>query len=64
MRYLGDLFTNRAKLGSYGRALLALGLKERNDNRAQTVAGELERSAKGGGAEAFWDNERGWVATA
>ncbi len=60
MRYLNDLFTNRAKLGPYGRALLALGLKERNDNRAQAVAGELERDAKGNGAEAFWQTEHGW----
>ena len=58
MRYLNELFTNRAKLGAYGRALLALGLKERADTRrAQTVAAEIESSAKGGGgAEAFWDN--------
>jgi uncharacterized protein YfaS (alpha-2-macroglobulin family) len=63
MRYLNDLFTNRAKLGPYGRALLALGFKERNDNRAQAVAGELERAAKGSGAEAFWDNEHGWNNT-
>jgi uncharacterized protein YfaS (alpha-2-macroglobulin family) len=60
MRYLNDLFNNRAKLGSYGRALLALGLKERNDGRAQAVAGELERTAKGSGAEAFWQTEHGW----
>ncbi|MBV9924046.1 MAG: hypothetical protein JOZ96_03330 [Acidobacteria bacterium] len=63
MRYLNDLFANRAKLGAYGRALLALGLKERNDGRAPTVAGELERAAKGNGAEAFWDNEHGWSNT-
>jgi uncharacterized protein YfaS (alpha-2-macroglobulin family) len=63
MRYLNDLFTNRAKLGAYGRALLALGLKERNDGRAQTVAGELERTAKGGGSEAFWQTEHGWKDT-
>ncbi|MDT5272247.1 MAG: alpha-2-macroglobulin [Acidobacteriota bacterium] len=55
MRYLNDLFANRAKLGAYGRALIALGFKERNDGRAQTVAGELERTAKGSGAEAFWE---------
>ncbi|MFL6257097.1 MAG: alpha-2-macroglobulin family protein, partial [Pyrinomonadaceae bacterium] len=63
MRYLNDLFNNRAKLGGYGRALLALGLKERNDGRAQTVARELEHTAKGGGAEAFWENEHGWNDT-
>jgi uncharacterized protein YfaS (alpha-2-macroglobulin family) len=57
MRYLNDLFSNRAKLGAYGRAFLALGLKERGDeSRAKTVASEIERSAKGsGGADAFWE---------
>jgi alpha-2-macroglobulin len=56
MRYLNDLFANRAKLGAYGRAMLALGLKERGDTRAAAVAGEIERTAKGGGADAHWDN--------
>jgi uncharacterized protein YfaS (alpha-2-macroglobulin family) len=57
MRYLNDLYANRAKLTAYGRALLALGLKERGDERrAQSVAADIERSAKGSGAEAFWDN--------
>jgi uncharacterized protein YfaS (alpha-2-macroglobulin family) len=55
MRYLNDLFANRARLGAYGRAFLALGLKERGDGRAQAVASEIERSAKGDGAGAFWD---------
>jgi uncharacterized protein YfaS (alpha-2-macroglobulin family) len=57
MRYLNDLHSNRAKLGAYGRALLALGLKERGDERrAKEVAAEIERSAKGDGAGAFWDD--------
>jgi hypothetical protein len=57
MRYLNDLFDNRGRLTAYGRALLALGLKERGDERrAQAVAAEIERSAKGNGAEAFWEN--------
>ncbi|HEX8187719.1 MAG TPA: hypothetical protein VF586_05175, partial [Pyrinomonadaceae bacterium] len=35
--------------------------KERGDERrAQAVAAEIERSAKGGGAEAFWQTEGGW----
>lgn len=56
MRYLNDLFANRAKLGAYGRAFLALGLKERGDlQRAKEVASEIERSAKGDGAGAFWE---------
>lgn len=57
MRYLNDIFNNRGKLDAYGRAFLALGLKERGDERrAQTVASEIERSAKGSGVEAFWDD--------
>ncbi|PYS81980.1 MAG: hypothetical protein DMF67_14575 [Acidobacteria bacterium] len=56
MRYLGDLFNNRAKLTAYARALVALGLSERGDKRAQTVAADIERTAKGGGADASWDN--------
>ena len=36
MRYLNELFDNRGKLGAYGRAMLALGLKERGDRRAPT----------------------------
>ncbi len=57
MRHLNDLFANRDKLNAYARALLALGLKERGDGaRAGVVAGELERTAKGGGADAHWDN--------
>ena len=55
MRYLNALFAEREKMSAYGRALLTLGLKERGDARAQATAGELERTAKGGGAEAFWD---------
>jgi len=57
MRHLDALFGQRAKLGAYGRALVALGLKGRGDERrALVVAGELERAAKGTGAEAFWEN--------
>jgi hypothetical protein len=56
MRHLDALFAGRGKLGAYGRALLALGLKERGDRRAEAVAGEIEGAAKGGGADAHWDN--------
>ncbi|HEX8355728.1 MAG TPA: alpha-2-macroglobulin family protein, partial [Pyrinomonadaceae bacterium] len=57
MRHLNQLFGNRAKLGAYGRALVALGMQERGDaRRAQAVAAEIERAAKGGGADAHWDN--------
>jgi uncharacterized protein YfaS (alpha-2-macroglobulin family) len=57
MRYLNGLFADRGKFSAYGRALLALGLKERGDERrAQAVATEIERAAKGNGAEAFWES--------
>jgi alpha-2-macroglobulin len=55
-RYLSDLFANRTKLTAYGRAFLALGLAERGDKRAQVLAADIERTAKGNGAEAMWDN--------
>jgi len=54
-RYLNDLFAKRNDLQPYGRALLALALHGRNDaQRARTVAGEIETSARVGGAEAHW----------
>ena len=57
MKYLNELFANRAKLGAYGRALLALALRERGDERrAQSVAAEIAGAAKVGGADAQWDN--------
>jgi uncharacterized protein YfaS (alpha-2-macroglobulin family) len=55
MRYLNELFAGRGKMSGYARALLALGLKERGDGRAAAVAGDIERTAKGGGADANWD---------
>jgi uncharacterized protein YfaS (alpha-2-macroglobulin family) len=57
MRHLDDLFGRREKLSAYARPLLALGLKERGDERrALAVAVEIERAAKGGGADAHWNN--------
>lgn len=57
MKYANALFNNRAQLGDYGRALLALALHERGDKRAAQVASEIERAAKGGGsAESFWSD--------
>jgi uncharacterized protein YfaS (alpha-2-macroglobulin family) len=56
-RFANDLFNRRAKLGTYGQALLALTLQANNDAaRAKTVAAELERSAKAGAAEAYWES--------
>ncbi|HEV2862017.1 MAG TPA: MG2 domain-containing protein [Pyrinomonadaceae bacterium] len=54
--HLDKVFNERAKLNAYARALLALALKERGDERrSQTVAGEIEASAKAAGAESHWD---------
>ena len=53
MQFVGALFNDRGKLGPYGRAFLALALHERADKRASSVAADIERSAKGSGAEAF-----------
>src|SRR2546423_3900453 len=56
MQFVNALFNDRGKLGPYGRAFLALALHERADKRATSVAADIERAAKGDGAEAFWDN--------
>jgi hypothetical protein len=55
-RFTGDTFNRRDKLGAYGRALLALALREAGDTkRAAAVAADIERTAKAGGAEANWE---------
>jgi uncharacterized protein YfaS (alpha-2-macroglobulin family) len=53
-RHLNGLFTDRAKLGSYAKALLALSLAERGNNRAAQVAAEIEQSAQAGELHAYW----------
>ncbi len=56
-RYLNDLFAGRGNLQPYGRALLALALKERGDEkRAGTVAGEIEQTANAGSDGAHWSS--------
>jgi uncharacterized protein YfaS (alpha-2-macroglobulin family) len=57
-RYVTDMFNRRGELQPYGRALLALTLKLRNDNRAGTVAGEIERSAQTTDYDAYWPSKR------
>ncbi|MBS1813113.1 MAG: hypothetical protein JST84_33415 [Acidobacteria bacterium] len=56
--YLNDLFNQRNTLQPYGRALLALALKERNDKRADQVASDLERSAASDDVSAHWNSTR------
>ncbi len=58
-RYANDLFAKRVELQPYGRALLALTLKHRGDeNRARTVAAEIERSARVSDFDAHWESRR------
>jgi uncharacterized protein YfaS (alpha-2-macroglobulin family) len=57
-RYVNDLFNNRGNLQPYGRALLALALKDRDDmKRASTVASEIERSAQSDARGAHWPSQ-------
>jgi uncharacterized protein YfaS (alpha-2-macroglobulin family) len=58
-RYVEDLFNNRGRLQPYGRALLALTLKQRGDsNRARQVAAEIERTASETDFDAHWESKR------
>jgi len=57
-RYLNELFAKRGELQPYGRALLALALKARNDNRAKQVANEIEGSARVNEFDAHWESRR------
>ncbi|HEX8072548.1 MAG TPA: MG2 domain-containing protein [Pyrinomonadaceae bacterium] len=58
-RHVDDLFTNRGRLQPYGRALLALTLKQRGDERrAQQVAGEIAGSARATDFDAHWESKR------
>lgn len=57
-KYLEQLYSNRAQLQPYGRALLALALKERNDDRAREIAGQIESSAHVTDFEVDWKTNR------
>jgi hypothetical protein len=57
-RYVEDLFNNRGRLQPYGRALLALTLKQREDGRARQVASEIERTAAATDFDAHWESKR------
>jgi uncharacterized protein YfaS (alpha-2-macroglobulin family) len=55
---INDLFTKRSELQGYGRALLALALKQhRDDNRARQVAGEIEQAARTNEYDAHWESK-------
>ncbi len=58
-RYTNDLFAKRVDLQPYGRALLALALKQRGDgSRARQVAAEIERNARVTDFDAHWESRR------
>jgi uncharacterized protein YfaS (alpha-2-macroglobulin family) len=58
-RDVEKVFSERGNLQPYGRALLALTLKKRKDDkRARDVAAEIERTAKGDDYSANWESSR------
>ncbi len=62
---LNELFAKRGELQPYGRALLALTLKQhRDDTRARQVANEIEQSASSNEYDAHWESKHtshGWT---
>ena len=58
-RHVAKLVSERGDLQPYGRALLALTLKQRRDDRrARDVAAEIERTATTDDAFAHWESHR------
>ncbi|MBC8030569.1 MAG: hypothetical protein H7Z16_10700 [Pyrinomonadaceae bacterium] len=58
-RHLEKVFGERSNLQPYGRALLALTLKQRKDDkRAREVAAEIERTATTDSVSAHWESNR------
>jgi uncharacterized protein YfaS (alpha-2-macroglobulin family) len=58
-RYLEKIVSERGNLQPYGRALLALTLKQRKDDkRARDVAAEIERTATADDFSAHWESHR------
>lgn len=58
-KYVDELFARRAELQPYGRALLALTLSLwKDEERARTVAEEIERSATVNDFDAAWSSQR------
>jgi uncharacterized protein YfaS (alpha-2-macroglobulin family) len=57
-KYLEQLYANHEKLQPYGRALLALALKQRGDVRAGQIAAEIESSARVNEYDAHWETHR------
>ncbi len=58
-RYIDDLFAHQNELQPYGRAMLALALKARNDeNRGRQIAAEIEKTARLNDYDAHWESTR------
>jgi uncharacterized protein YfaS (alpha-2-macroglobulin family) len=58
-RYVEKVVSERANLQPYGRALLALTLKHRKDDkRARDVVAEIERTVKADDFSAHWESHR------
>jgi hypothetical protein len=57
-KQLEQLYANHEKLAPYGRALLALALKQRSDERASEIAAEIESSARVNDFDAHWETHR------
>ncbi len=57
--YIDRLFADRGNLQPYGRALLALALNQRQEEkRAHEVAAEIERTASDDGVTVHWQSRR------
>src|SRR3989441_3563895 len=56
--YLEQLYANHEHMEPYGRALLALALKQRGDDRALEIAGEIEGTARANEFDAHWQTNR------
>lgn len=57
-KFLEQLYANHEKLQPYGRALLALALKQRGDVRATEIAAEIESSARVNEFDVHWETHR------
>jgi len=56
--HLEQLYATHATLQPYGRALLALALKQRGDARANEIGAEIEGSARINDFDAHWETHR------
>ncbi|HMO57659.1 MAG TPA: alpha-2-macroglobulin family protein, partial [Roseiflexaceae bacterium] len=62
-RRMGELYTNRERLGVYGRAFLAMGLQraDAGDSRLRTLLSDLNTAAITSATGAHWEEtERDW----